>query len=458
MIADTSFALEPNLESELLRLWNKFLNRSDLTIDDDFFESGGDSLLATELLIEVERLTQGTIPPSILFETGTVRRLAERLGRQESPTPQPAVRIGGEKGRLFHFFHGDFDTGGVSVPRLAAMLGPDRPILAIAPHGMDGKQVPASIEEMAADRLPLILEAQPRGPYVLGGHCNGALVAFETARLLVHAGHRVDLVVMIDPVVVSVRRSARLLLLALDLTKRAIGVAPDLRWHSLIFAWRRLAEIDNRSRQHPGRLTRLWNKSWAERLDAIGRLARSAGFRLWNSWWDAIGRRLGMARSAGLRLWSKSWTERWEALGRRLGMARSAGLRLWSRWEALGRRLGKGLRLVRSSGFKETPSLERGPAKPSVEETWEESELKRIYSRVMVAYHPSRLAVPVLYIALNNSGGGWRRMSPEIELIDIPDDDPGHHFLSGDSVETIVGRVRARLNALDASTRVSAGA
>ena len=89
------------------------------------------------------------------------------------------------------------------------MLGPDRPILAIAPHGVDGERVP-SIEEMAADRLPLILEAQPRGPYVLGGHCNGALVAFETARLLVNAGHHVDLVVMFDPVAVSMRRSARL--------------------------------------------------------------------------------------------------------------------------------------------------------------------------------------------------------------------------------------------------------
>ena len=182
MTADTSFALEPSLELELLRLWNKFLNRSDLTIDDDFFESGGDFLLATELLLEVEQLTQGTIPPAILSETGTVRRLAERLGGQESLTPQPAVRIGGEEGRLFHLFHGDFNYGGLSVRRLAAMLGPDRPILAIAPHGIDGERVPASIVEMAADRLPLILEAQPRGPdragrplqWSAGGVRNGA--------------------------------------------------------------------------------------------------------------------------------------------------------------------------------------------------------------------------------------------------------------------------------------------
>ena len=77
MNADTSYSPATNLESELLRLWNNLLNRSDLTIDDDFFESGGDSLLATDLLLEVERLTQATVPPSILFETGTVRRLAD---------------------------------------------------------------------------------------------------------------------------------------------------------------------------------------------------------------------------------------------------------------------------------------------------------------------------------------------------------------------------------------------
>ena len=64
MRADT--ALEPSSESKLLRLWNKVLDRSDLTIDDDFFESGGDSILAVELSIEIERLTQRKISPSIL--------------------------------------------------------------------------------------------------------------------------------------------------------------------------------------------------------------------------------------------------------------------------------------------------------------------------------------------------------------------------------------------------------
>ena len=43
------------------------------------------------------------------------------------------------------------------------------------------------------------MEAQPGGPYRLGGHCVGAAVAFETARLLLARGHQVELVAMVDP-------------------------------------------------------------------------------------------------------------------------------------------------------------------------------------------------------------------------------------------------------------------
>ena len=272
MTIDTSFTPVANLESQLLGLWNKFLNRSDLTIDDDFFESGGDSLLATELLFEVERLIQDAIPPSILFETGTVRDLARRLG--EKSTPQLAVRVGGERGRLFHFFHGDFNHGGLSVRNFATMLGPARPILAIAPHGMDGQRLPASIEQMAAERLPLILDAQPRGPYLLGGHCNGALVAFETSRLLVEAGHIVDLLVMIDPVTLSYWRYIRPLLLAQRFVRRALGRAEDGSENSLNLAWSRLRQFETDYRT--GRLLGRWKKSLTKQRKAIARRLRIA--------------------------------------------------------------------------------------------------------------------------------------------------------------------------------------
>ena len=44
---------------------------------------------------------------------------------------------------------------------------------------------------MASRHVAALRARRPHGPYVLGGHCNGALVAFEMARQLVAAGEAV---------------------------------------------------------------------------------------------------------------------------------------------------------------------------------------------------------------------------------------------------------------------------
>ena len=83
--------LKSDLHSELLQLWSSLLQTTDITIDDDFFLKGADLILATELLLKVEKLTGGAVPELILSEPLTIRTLAERLSRlpaeiQVSPT------------------------------------------------------------------------------------------------------------------------------------------------------------------------------------------------------------------------------------------------------------------------------------------------------------------------------------------------------------------------------------
>ena len=119
------------------------------------------------------------------------------------------------------------------------LFGPDYPIISIDPHGLRGERIPPSIEEMAADRLPLILERQSSGPFLLGGKCNGAMVAFETARLLMAAGHKVDMVAMVDPPTVSARPVPRAII---GLMKPL--VSPYLlRW-----AFEKMAELERYSK------------------------------------------------------------------------------------------------------------------------------------------------------------------------------------------------------------------
>jgi Thioesterase domain len=90
--------------------------------------------------------------------------------------------------------------GGFYSRQLSRAIGIEQPFYVVHPHGIDGSQVPETIEGMAADRTRSVRLARPRGPYVLGGHCNGALVALEMARQLVREGEAVPVVVMLDVV------------------------------------------------------------------------------------------------------------------------------------------------------------------------------------------------------------------------------------------------------------------
>jgi acyl carrier protein len=67
------------LEEKALEIWRRALKIEDLTVDDDFFECGGDSLLAAEVVFELEDLTGRSLEPSIVFETGTIRQLLKKM-------------------------------------------------------------------------------------------------------------------------------------------------------------------------------------------------------------------------------------------------------------------------------------------------------------------------------------------------------------------------------------------
>ena len=195
---DLDDALGP-LEVDLIKVWEKLLNCDAVGFEDDFFEKGGDSLLATQMLLEVERLTGREVPDTILFDAPTVRQLARAVAGPEPIEAKPLVRVqtGGDAPPLF-FFHGDYHNGGYYTQRLAALLGPAQPLVAVNPATLDPYSRLPSIREMAAQCRSALLADRPSGPFRLGGFCNGALVAFATARLLRRSGREVELVAMID--------------------------------------------------------------------------------------------------------------------------------------------------------------------------------------------------------------------------------------------------------------------
>jgi thioesterase domain-containing protein len=55
------------------------------------------------------------------------------------------------------------------------------------------------LEEIAAAHIESMRSVQAQGPYLLGGFCNGGLLAYEMARQLQAAGERVDYLGLINP-------------------------------------------------------------------------------------------------------------------------------------------------------------------------------------------------------------------------------------------------------------------
>ena len=188
-------------QSHLIEIWQEVFQRKPIGIRDDFFELGGHSLLAAKIVSLISERLGHRLSFGEFFTSPTIENHALVLTGAKSPVRQSqwvAIHPSGTKTPVF-FFHGDYVGGGFFCKTLAAAIGTDRPFYAIHPHGLQGDEVPMTIEAMAAERLQSIRTVQPHGPYLLGGYCNGSLIAYEAARLLRAQGEEVSVVMMLYP-------------------------------------------------------------------------------------------------------------------------------------------------------------------------------------------------------------------------------------------------------------------
>ena len=88
-----------------------------------------------------------------------------------------------------------------SLVRLSRVLGRQWPLYAFEFAGMSNELTPhTSVEEMAADFVDEILNVRKSGPYYLGGHCFGGVVALEIARVLEGMGAEVPVLALLETI------------------------------------------------------------------------------------------------------------------------------------------------------------------------------------------------------------------------------------------------------------------
>jgi amino acid adenylation domain-containing protein len=266
------------LEYQLQEIWEDLLGAEPIGATDDFFDLGGHSLLAARLVEAIEAAVGRRVPLAALFERATIRHLAEAIRRQSASAPVTTFNGDGTR-RPFFFLHGDFHGGGFYCHSLARALGADQPFVALHPHGMDGGPVPDSIEAMATDHLATLRTIQPHGPYQLGGHCNGGLVAFEMARRLVAQGERVEFLAVLDISAENARLRNRILRVCAESLGAARGLTRRERLARFARLRRGALALDARARYYRRRLpqlARLDQDDWAAVLTRT--VARGRGW------------------------------------------------------------------------------------------------------------------------------------------------------------------------------------
>jgi len=228
VIRRNSFYVHPRnaIEFRLAKIWEKLFNTSQISVLDDFFEVGGDSLLAIRLFSNIKQEFGITIPLLTIFQNKTVEKLAGILRQDSVPstawTPLVCLQPQGSKTPLF-FVHASGGSAFNSL-QMAKLMGTERPFYAVQPRGIEpGQPFHDSIEEMAADYVTAMCSVQPKGPYLLGAWSFGGAVIFEMARILEQAGETVPFLLMIDTPEPSVDFNKEDVEFLLDLSRSKTG-------------------------------------------------------------------------------------------------------------------------------------------------------------------------------------------------------------------------------------------
>ena len=230
-----------DMERVLVEIWQNVLKHDRIGVRDNFFDLGGHSLLVAVICSQISDELDVEVSLRSVFEHPTVESLAEYLGNaspsngympmlREAPTERVNVESSGSiesiesllikqrplvapwKGRklfgksflitLNHagLKHGLFWClqGYRELTQLASHLGPDQPV-----HGMRSGHLimdytDANIDLLASHYALEMMALQPEGPFIIGGNCQGGLIARAIALCIKRAGRSVSLLILME--------------------------------------------------------------------------------------------------------------------------------------------------------------------------------------------------------------------------------------------------------------------
>jgi amino acid adenylation domain-containing protein len=187
-------------ESALAKIWEEIFGLPQISVSDNFFDLGGNSLLALKMFHRIRKEFGTNLPLASLLAAPSIEKLAEKFCESATEAdwgPLVAIQTSGNNPPFFgiHGVNGNI----LFYSKLSKLLGGNQPFYALQAQGLDGGLITrTTVEEMSNFYLAEIKRVQPRGPYFLGGYSFGGLAAYEIARTLRAMGEEVALLALFD--------------------------------------------------------------------------------------------------------------------------------------------------------------------------------------------------------------------------------------------------------------------
>ncbi|MEO1289400.1 MAG: amino acid adenylation domain-containing protein, partial [Chloroflexota bacterium] len=183
------------VEAQLIVIWEELLETQITSVDDNFFNIGGYSLLAIRLLGRINQAFEVDLPTTAIMQAPTIAQIAELI-QSDNQAQDAIVRLSDVEDGLPIYCLQVNRFGVLHYQTLIEALRDSYPIYGVTiPNADDYDQI--TIEQSAQIFADAILKQGLAQPIVLVGLSVSGVVAYEVARLLKPHDIRVH-VVMID--------------------------------------------------------------------------------------------------------------------------------------------------------------------------------------------------------------------------------------------------------------------
>ena len=218
-------------ENFTLSQLRRILNTPDLSLTEDIFGSGMDSLAALEFQAIASEFGYENISPGIFLEHRTVQSIALYLAEGKPFQQSNFVTLNKKGAKAPYILFPGAGVSAIFFKELADELGSDQPVIVIEPEGMHtSAPVAQTLEEMANSAANEINHRQPAGVIFLVGHSAGSAIACEAGVVLSAMGREIKMI-------------------SLDATGVANRVAMSPRFFEVHFFYHRIRNILTRSPQ-----------------------------------------------------------------------------------------------------------------------------------------------------------------------------------------------------------------